>query len=166
MNKRKIAVLGVLTSLALVLAYIETLIPAFFAFPGMKIGLTNLAVLSALYLLDNKSALIINVIRIGIVALLFGNLLSFAFSIAGGVLSWCVMAIMKKSGKFGIVTVSIAGATAHNVGQILVAMAVFSSVSVAWYLVLLWFTGILTGAVIGVLGGVAVKRLKNHIEKT
>ena len=162
---KKVALYGILIALALVLSYLESLIPAFFAVPGMKLGLTNLVVLLALYLINWQSAVIVNILRVILVGILFGNIYSLAYSIAGALLSALGMILLKKSGKFKMVTVSIAGGVLHNIGQILVAMFVLHTVSVAWYVLVLWFTGIAAGAVIGIIGSLLVKRLEKPIRK-
>lgn len=162
MNGKTIARYGLLIALALILSYAEAQIPAFFAVPGMKLGLTNLVVLLALYLMGSGSAVTINMIRIALVALLFGNGMSLAYSAAGGLLSGGVMILLKKAGRFSVVTVSIAGGVMHNVGQILVAMVLLGTSSLAWYLLILWFTGIASGAVIGILGGLLCGRLEKY----
>ena len=95
MKARTIARYGLLVALALVLSYLESLIPAFFAVPGMKLGLTNLVVLLALYRMGGVPAMIINLVRIALVSLLFGNALSLLFSLAGGLLSGAVMILLK-----------------------------------------------------------------------
>lgn len=163
MNTRKIVTYGILIAVALVLSYLESLIPAFFAVPGMKLGLTNLVVIVALYLMGTKSALFINIIRVLLVGLLFGNVISLLYSLAGAVLSWVVMVLLKRTGKFSIVAVSIAGGVFHNIGQILIAMLVLKTVAIGWYLLILWFTGIAAGAVIGIIGGLLCKRLKGIV---
>jgi heptaprenyl diphosphate synthase len=155
---RRIAQYGLLIAVALILSYVEAQIPAFFAVPGMKLGLTNVVVLFALYCMGEKSALTINLLRICLVSLLFGNGMSLAYSVAGGLLSALVMIILKKTGKFRVVTVSVAGSISHNVGQILVAMALLGTASIAWYLLVLWFTGIASGLVIGLVGGELCRR--------
>ena len=168
MNGKTIARYGLLIALALILSYAEAQIPAFFAVPGMKLGLTNLVVLLALYLMGSGSAVTINILRIVLAALLFGNGMSLAYSAAGGLLSGGVMILLKKNGRFSVVTVSIAGGVMHNVGQILVAMLLLGTSSLAWYLLILWFTGIASGAVIGILGGLLCGRLEKFAgqEKT
>ena len=164
-STRTVATYGLLIAVALVLSYLESLIPPFFAIPGMKVGLTNLVVLIAMYLLGTKSALCINIVRVLLVGLLFGNAFSLIYSIAGAFLSWIVMILLKKTGKFSIVPVSIAGGVFHNIGQILVAMFVLHTASVAWYLLILWFSGIAAGAIIGLIGGILVKRLEKVVKK-
>ena len=159
MKTKTLALYGLLTALALVLSYAESLVPPVFAVPGMKLGLTNVVVLTALYLMDAKSAVLINFVRIALVAALFGSGMSFLYSLAGGLLSAAVMILLKKSGRFGITGVSAAGGISHNVGQILVAMAVLETSSLSWYLMILWMTGLVSGLLIGLLGGVITGRL-------
>lgn len=160
MNKTKrLALYGMLAALALVLSYIEAMVPAFFAVPGMKLGLTNLVVLVALYRMDAKSAMVINFIRIALTSILFGTVVSLWYSLAGGLLSGIVMILLKRTGKFQPLTVSVAGGVMHNVGQILVAMAVMQTNAIAWYLLVLWISGIAAGAVIGILGSWMLSRL-------
>ncbi len=155
-----VALYGLLIALALILSYLEAQIPAFVAVPGMKLGLTNLVVIVALYLLGGKSAMAINILRILLVGLLFGNGMSLLYSLGGGILSGVLMILLKRTGKLSTVTVSVVGGISHNVGQILVAMALMQTAAVAWYLVILWFTGLVSGAVIGLVGGILVRRLQ------
>ena len=158
MKTKKIAVYGLLVALALLMSYIEAQIPAFFAVPGMKLGLTNIVVLSALYLLGGKAAILVNLLRVGLVAAMFGNGMSLWFSLAGALLSGIGMIVLKPH--FHRITVSMAGGILHNIGQILVAVFVMETTRVAWYLVVLWFSGLASGALIGVLGNELVKRLE------
>ena len=160
---RKVALFGMLTALALLLSYVEALILAFFAFPGMKLGLTNIVVLVALYRMGSVPALTINLLRIVLVSVLFGSFASFVYSLAGGMLSTAVMILLRHSGRLRLVTVSIAGGVAHNVGQIVAAMIMMSTAGIGWYLCVLWFTGLITGALIGMLGGMLVKRLPERL---
>ena len=160
MKGKQAAQYGMLIALALILSYVEAQIPAFFAVPGMKVGLTNLVVLIALYRMGPRSALVINLLRMVLVSILFGNIMSLAYSVAGGLLSWLVMVGLRKTEKFGIVTVSAVGGVAHNVGQILVAILLLETRSLAWYLLVLWFTGLAAGAVIGIIGGLLCDRLE------
>ena len=165
MKTDRIAKYSLLIALAMIFSYLEAQIPAFFAVPGMKLGLTNVVVLTALYLMDAKSAMLINLLRIFLVSVMFGNGMSLAYSAAGGILSGIVMILLKRTGKFSIVTVSAAGGVCHNVGQILVAMAMLETRSLGWYLLILWFTGLTAGLAIGILGGMLVKRLEQFSDK-
>ncbi len=157
MKTRTIAIYGLLIALALLLSYVEARLPAFFAVPGVKLGLTNIVVLIALYLLGNGAAIGINLLRVLLVGFLFGNGMSLAYSAAGALLSGLTMILLKK--RFHLVTVSVAGGLMHNVGQILVAMWVLETTQIAWYLVVLWFSGMISGAVIGLIGYEMVRRL-------
>ena len=160
---KKIALYGVLVAVALILSYVESLIPAFYAVPGMKLGLTNVVVVFALYFLGNKSAMAINLIRILLVSLLFGNFMGLAYSLVGGMLSTIVMILLKRTGKFKIVTVSIVGGVVHNLGQVLVAVVLLQTTSLAYYFLILWFAGIAAGFVIGIISALLVKRLQKII---
>lgn len=159
-SSRLAARYGLLVALALILSYVEAQIPAFFTVPGMKLGLTNVVVLFALYSMGEGSAVLVNVLRIFLVGLLFGNGMSIAYSLAGGLLSGAVMILLKKTDRFSMTMVSIAGGVAHNVGQILAAVFLLGTRAVAWYLLVLWFTGLASGLVIGVLGGQVCRRME------
>ena len=159
-ENRKLALYGLLTALALILSYVEAQIPASFAVPGMKLGLTNIVVLLALYGMGANSALAVNFARIVLVSVLFGNGVSFWYSMAGGLLSGMVMIVLKKCGRFSLLAVSISGGVAHNVGQLLAAMVLLRTTALGWFLLVLWFTGLLSGAVIGLIGGELCRRLE------
>ena len=162
-NTKKLTIYGLLIALALVLSYVESLVPAFFAIPGMKLGLTNIVVVVALYKMDSKSAVAINIVRIILVSALFGNAATLAYSIGGGVLSLIVMIVIKRTGKFSIMAVSACGGIAHNLGQSLVAMALLYTAEIGYYMIVLWFTGIITGLIIGEVSGMVVKRLPDNM---
>lgn len=165
-NTKKTALYGLLTALALILSYIESQIPVFFAVPGMKLGLTNLVVLLALYLLGSGGAFAINFARILLAGLLFGNGASIIYSLCGGMLSTLVMVLLFRTEKFQVITVSIAGGVSHNIGQILAAAVLLKTASLAWYLLVLWFSGMAAGTVIGFLGGMLCRRLKPAVKTT
>ena len=154
---RKISVISLFSAFAILAAYVETFIPSI-GVPGAKLGLANIAVVLALYLLDAESAIIINVVRIVIVGLLFGSLFSITFALAGAFLSISVMIILKKVFGFSIITVSIFGGFFHNVGQVIVAMILVDNYSVLYYLPVLLIVGIITGLIIGVLAKVLYER--------
>lgn len=158
MKASKIAQYGLLTALALVLSYLESLIPPLWV-PGVKLGLPNLAVVFALYRLGWKDACAISLVRVVLVTLLFGNGAALAYSIAGAALSLSLMGLLKKTGKFSTVGISVAGGVAHNAGQILVAMALLETSRLAWYLPVLWVSGTIAGVLIGIVSGVLVERV-------
>ena len=158
MKASKVAQYGLIIALALVLSYVESLLPPLWV-PGMKLGLPNLAVVFALYRLSWKDACVISLVRVVLVTLLFGNGAALAYSVAGAVLSLAVMGLLWKTGKFSQVGVSVAGGVAHNAGQILVAMALLETARLAWYLPVLWISGTVAGVLIGVVSGVLVRRV-------
>ena len=159
-NGKTVARFGLLVALALILSYLESLVPLSFGVPGIKLGLPNVVVVFALYRLSPKSAAIISLIRVLLAAVLFGSVLSLAYSAAGAVLSFLVMWGMRRSGKFGETGVSVAGAVAHNAGQILTAMLVLETGRLAWYLPVLCISGTAAGVCIGLLSAVLVQRIK------
>lgn len=156
---RKIAVRALLVSLAMVLSYIESQIPMGVMVPGMKLGLTNLVVMVALYKLNEKEAIIINIVRIILVGFTFGNLFTVAYSLAGGILSGMAMIVLKRTKKVSMTAVSVVGGISHNVGQILVAMVLMETNAILYYLLVLWITGIVSGVIIGVMSAEVIKRL-------
>ena len=157
---KKIALRGLLIALAFVLSWVEMQIPYFFPIPGIKLGLTNLVVLIALYRLSAFDAFALNMVRILLVNFTFGNTAALIYSAAGGMLSFIAMFVLKKYTSFSLRFVSVAGGIFHNMGQILVAMLVLKSIHVLWYLPFLWIGGILAGIVIGLLGEFTVKRIR------
>lgn len=158
--RHRAAYFGVLVSLALIFSYVETLIPINFGIPGAKLGLANLIIVIVLYQTGAKEALLLSVVRVLLAGFIFGNLFSIVYSLAGGVLSLLVMTCMKKTKKFGIPGVSIAGGVSHNIGQLAVAMAVVETYRVGYYLPVLLIAGVVTGAVIGILASEILKRLE------
>ena len=159
MKSKRVAILGLLVALAMVLSYVESLVPVFIAVPGVKLGLTNLVVIIAFQVLTAKDAFFINVVRIFLVAFTFGNFFSLMYSLAGGLLSYLVMYLLLRSKKFSIVGVSTAGGVAHNFGQILVAMFVLNTSQLIYYFPGLCISGVAAGVVIGLLGGEIARRL-------
>ena len=160
---KRIALYGLLVALALVLSFIESQVPAFFMVPGMKLGLTNVVVLTALYLLGPRDALIINILRIIIVGFTFSNTFSMIYSLAGGVTSWLAMLALYKTGRFGITGVSVAGGIFHNIGQIIAAALLVTVGSLLYYLPFLLVSGTAAGIVIGVISALVIKRLPKDI---
>lgn len=159
-NTNKTALRGMLIATAFILSWIESQIPVFITIPGIKLGLTNIIVLVALYKLSTKDAIILNIVRIILVGLTFGNTFSLLYSLSGGIVSCIFMIVLKKTGRFGIKNVSMIGGLTHNIGQILIAMIILNSSAVLYYLPILWFSGILSGIIIGLLSGIIVNRIK------
>ncbi len=158
---RKSAFYGLMLAAALVFSYAEAVIPINIAVPGVKLGLANIAILTVLYTKGFKPALTINILRIIIVGLSFGNFASFILSLTGGIVATTFMILFKKLG-FSIVSVSAAAAVAHNVGQIIAARFVIGAPLVVYYLPILVLTGIVTGILTGICSNICIKTIKKH----
>lgn len=150
----KVATYGMLIALAFVFSYIEFLIPIPLPvyIPGLKLGLANIVVLVALYSLGVKEAFVISCVRVILVGFTFGNMFGILYSLAGGILSWIIMSIMKKVTSFSVIGVSIAGGIAHNIGQIIMASIVMETTGMIGYLPILLISGTITGILTGILG--------------
>lgn len=157
---KKLAYMSVFSAFAIILSYIEMLIPFNFGIPGMKIGLANLAIVLALYYIGTKEAILVNVVRIIIIGLLFGNAFSILFSLSGGIISFVFMYICKKTRFFSIVGVSAVGGVTHNVGQIIVAAFVVSTYSIMYYIPILVISGLITGIAIGIVASIIKSKIK------
>lgn len=160
---KKIAFIGLFATLALLLSYVEFLLPPLFvAVPGIKIGLPNVVILCVLYRLNVRYAALVSFIRLIISSILFGNAMTLAYSAVGAVLSLLVMAILKKTDKLSPVGVSVAGGVSHNLGQVLVAMVLLDTPQIAYYMIVLTVTGTISGIFIGLCGALLIKRIPNN----
>lgn len=161
MKAKSIAAFGVYVALAMIFSYIELQIPPLVAIPGIKLGLPNVVIIIALYKFGWKEAIVINVLRVLLVSVLFGTVLSLLYSVAGAILSLFVMIILKKSKIFSTVLVSVFGAISHNIGQITVAIFVLETSELLYYLPVLLITGTISGLLLGLIGATVVKKLDN-----
>ncbi len=161
--RSRVAYFGVFTALALIFSYVETLIPIQLGIPGVKLGLANLIIVIALYKISLKETYLLSVTRVVLSGFMFGNMFAILYSLAGGLLSLTVMAILKKAGGFSVMGVSIAGGVAHNIGQLIVAMIVIETFSVAYYIPVLLIAGLITGMLIGIAANETLKRIKELI---
>ena len=157
---KKLAFLGLCTAVTLILAYVEALLPPLWAaVPGIKMGLPNIMLLFLLYRFSAKEAAAVSLVRLFAVALLFGNIMTLAYSFAGAVLSLGVMSLLKKIDRFSMVAVSIMGGIFHNLGQILVAMLVLETAEIGYYMIVLTVTGTVAGILVGIAGWLVLKYL-------
>ena len=155
--------MGLLSAIALLLSYVEAMIPPLFsAVPGIKMGLANICIVFALYRLGVFEAFIISLVRVLIVSMLFGNPMMFIYSIVGALLSFAAMAILKRLDFLSGVGVSVAGAILHNVGQVLVAAVLLNSAEIWYYMVILTFTGVISGVFVGLSGGALIRYLPKN----
>lgn len=159
---KQVALWGVLIALGLVFGYIEHLVPLPIGVYGIKLGLSNLVTLVALYALGAQAAIYINIARILISSMLFGNSVSLAYSLAGGLAAVAIMVIAKKLWKFGTVGVSVLGGVTHNIAQLAVAVFMVDSLKIAFYLPVLLAAGALTGFIIGTCSLPIIKAMKKR----
>ena len=159
----RIAACGVLTALALIFSYIEFLVPLPIAIPGIKLGLANIVCLVCLYALGEKHAFLINVTRIALAALLFGSVFSALYALAGGIVSFAVMALLKRTKRFSVCGVSMAGGVFHNLAQLAVAGLLVESAQVFYYFPVLLLSGMATGIGIGILATLILRSIARDV---
>ncbi|MBE5945489.1 MAG: Gx transporter family protein [Lachnospiraceae bacterium] len=160
MSKNKMtAMCGVFIALAMVLSYLENLVPINVAVPGVKLGLANLVTIVALVKMGIKPAVLISVGRIILSGILFGNVTVIIYSLAGAFLSILAMCIVRKIKAFSVTGVSICGAVFHNLGQIIVAALIMENANIMYYMIILALTGTIAGTLIGILASVILKNL-------
>lgn len=158
---KQVTVTGALAAVAMVLAYVELLLPPIYApLPAIKCGLANIAVLFTLYKCGKLSAALVSAVKVLLTALLFGTFTSLAYSACGAILSLAVMIPLKRWNKFSPIGVSVAGAVAHNTGQIIAAVIITSTPAVALYFPVLLFTGAVAGIIVGLSGGALIMCVK------
>lgn len=149
--KKKTVVLGFLLAVSMILSYIESILPFSVGIPGIKLGLPNLVVVLLLYAYGGREALGVNAMRIVLTGFLFGNLFSIVYAMAGALCSFGIMLLLRKSGRFSIVGVSVGGGIFHNIGQILVAVFTVETFAPTFYLPFLLIAGVTTGLLIGIV---------------
>ncbi|MEA4815262.1 MAG: Gx transporter family protein [Lachnospiraceae bacterium] len=158
---KKTVYYGIFTALALLMGYVESLVPVPFPVPGIKLGLTNAVIVTAMYFFGEKEAFFISLIRVMLSGILFAGFGGFLYSFAGALTSFFVMAVFKKLNIFGITGISVLGGVSHNAAQIAVASVVVNNVRLFYYLPPLMVSGVVTGVVIGTVSKTALKHLKN-----
>lgn len=156
---KQISKIAVFTALAMIFSYIEAVIPFNFGIPGVKIGIANIVIVTALYRFGVKEAVGISFIRVFLIGLLFGNIVSLIYSLSGAVLSLIGMIICKKL-KLSIIGVSAVGGVLHNTGQLSAALIILQSAAVTYYLPVLLVSGLITGILIGIVASQTNKALK------
>ena len=155
--------LSALIAVAMILSYIESLVPAFVAVPGVKVGLSNIATVFALYALGWPYAICVSLVRVFLSALLFGNAVGLIYSLSGAALALVSMIMLKKTDRFSSIGISVVGGVCHNVGQVAAACVVMETAAIAYYIIPLLLSGTIAGVVIGVAAGNLVERIKKYI---
>ncbi len=159
---KKISNLGLLLAIALILGYVETLVPIPFYVPGMKLGLSNLAVMFALYTYGHREAFVILIMKVLLTGFMFGNLVSIGYSLGGGTLALIFMVLCKFLSIFSKIGVSMSGGVAHNLGQLAVAAVLLETKSLIFYLPILMLSGLITGFFLGIICHMVLERLKGR----
>ncbi len=163
-NTKKLTLLSLIVAVAMILSYVESLVPAFVAVPGVKMGLSNIATVFALYTLGPLSAVCVSVVRVCLSSLLFGNPVMLIYSLFGAAFALAAMLLLHRVKLFSTVGVSVVGGVMHNAGQVLAACLVMENAAISLYLAPLAISGTLAGVVIGVAAGVLTNRVKKHIK--
>ena len=159
LRTKKLALSAILAALAMILSYVEAMVPMPVPIPGIKLGLANLVILLAIYRLGFKYALAINCIRIFVTGLLFTGAFGILYSLAGGLLSLLVMYLLYRTGIFSMVGVSMAGGVAHNLGQLLTACLIMSNIRLMSYFAVLLLAGMGSGNLMGIVAWLVCQRL-------
>ena len=159
MKTKKLTTLGLSVALALILSYVESLLPPLVAVPGVKVGLPNIVILFLLWRYGWKEAASLSLIRLVLSAALFTGFAAFFYGLSGTVLSLLGSALLKRSDRFSPLGVSVAGGVLHNLGQIALAALVLDSGYLFAYLPVLLLSGTLAGALVGLLAGVLIQRM-------
>lgn len=148
---QKLIFISLLLAQALVLSYIERLIPLNFSVPGAKLGLANIITLTSIYFLNFKEASILVILRTILTAFITGSISGFLYSFSGAILSFLVMYLLLVIGKdkFSIIGISVIGAIFHNIGQLLMAGFIIQNFNIIFYLPFLMITGVATGVLVG-----------------
>lgn len=158
MNTRKLTTLGLCVALALILSYVESLLPPLVAVPGVKVGLPNVVILFLLYRYGWKEAGAVSLVRLLLTAALFTGFAAFSYGLAGAVLSLLGSALLKRTDRFSPLGVSVAGGVLHNLGQIALAALVLDSGYIFAYLPILLLSGTVAGALVGLLAAILLRR--------
>lgn len=162
LNKSEsVAYIGLFSAFAIIISYIEALIPINIGIPGIKLGLPNIVIVLAIYLIDNKAGIIINIIRVLVVGILFGNAFSIIFSMAGALVSYVVMIFIKKIKNMSMLRVSVCGGVTHNVAQLIMAAFVADTYNISYYMPFMIIGGLITGVIIGIIAMLIYNRCRN-----
>lgn len=162
-DTKKMTLLSAIIAVAMILSYIESLIPAFVAIPGVKMGLSNIATVFTLYTLGWPYAICVTLVRVLLSTLLFGNAAALIYSLFGAAFALISMILINRLKIFSAIGVSVVGALAHNAGQILAVCLVMNNSTLAYYIFPLIISGTIAGVVIGLAAGILTERLKKHI---
>ncbi|SCZ76315.1 Gx transporter family protein [Acidaminobacter hydrogenoformans] len=159
---RTMVLIAVLVAQAIVLSLVERMIPFNFSVPGAKLGLANIVTLTAIYMLPFRQSFLVVTLRILMTAFIVGSFSSFLYSLAGGYLSYFIMALLVYLDfrNLGTIGISVVGAVAHNLGQLLMAAFIIQNAFILGYLPMLMLAAIATGIAVGLTVQYLIKALK------
>lgn len=157
--------MGLLLAFALILSYVEVLIPFHIGIPGVKLGLANLAVVLCLYLFGYREALLLTVLKAVLSGFLFGNMSMILYSVAGALVSFLAMALMLKSNRFHLPVVSAIGGVMHNAGQLIVAYLTIQTYGILYYIPVLLIAGLITGILIGITATLVLPYIQKILQR-
>ena len=166
MRIRKLTVTALMTAVALGIFAAEAQIPFFPSIPGIKLGLANVVTVFAMYLLGPGATACIVVVRVTLGCFATGQMMAFLYSMTGGLLAFGVSAALHRflpSNRMWVV--SVFAAVVHNMGQLVVAIAVTETPAIAYYLPVLVISGIITGAFTGFCAQFTYQRLSKNLQK-
>lgn len=163
-DTKRLTVLSLLIAVAMILSYIEAQIPLSVAVPGVKIGLSNIATVFALYTLGAPAAVAVSVVRVILSSLLFGNFAMMIYSLSGAALALVFMILTKRSRVFSVIGVSVTGGVMHNAGQVIAAAVMMENAGIAAYVIPLIISGTLAGVAVGVISALLVSRLEGYLK--
>lgn len=163
-DTKRLTVLSLLIAVAMILSYIEAQIPLSVAVPGVKIGLSNIATVFALYILGAPAAVAVSVVRVILSSLLFGNFAMMIYSLSGAALALVFMILTKRSRVFSVIGVSVTGGVMHNAGQVIAAAVMMENAGIAAYVIPLIISGTLAGVAVGVISALLVGRLEGYLK--
>ncbi len=162
MKAKRITVLSLFCALAMIMSYLESLVPLPLPF-GIKVGLPNIIIVFILCRIGIKEAIAVSLVRVILVSLLFGNALSLVYSLAGAILSLTLMIVLSLLKNFSTVGISVVGGVAHNAGQIIVACIVMDTAQISYYMPILAISGIVAGVLVGIMGNLLIKKFPKII---
>lgn len=155
----RVARMALFAALTLVLCYVESGIVLPVSIPGVKLGLANVAVLVALYLMGPRWALGIMALKIVVISFFVGAPSMMLYSLAGSALAFGGMLAAWKLNLFGIVATSVLSAVLHNVGQLLMAMALMQTTAILINLPVMMVAACIMGTLTGSVAAGTVKAL-------
>jgi len=158
---RRLIVISIFASLAVVLGVVEALIPFTVTIPGAKLGLGNIVVLTCLMMFGGRDALLLICIKTLLTSFILGSFSTFLFSVLGALSSFLIMYLMVKFGskQFSLMMISIMGGIVHNLGQLLAASMVLGTTKIFYYLPFLLLAGIATGLFVGAAASHLIRSL-------